>query len=508
MKKGSQPLQSYSKPHLIIDRIEVEEKAKKIKLFGRGRTLEIDFEGDAGSGTELLHKLKDSDNEIWKSLFSNSDQEFQQTVEMLDKYGWIEDDDSQGQQELALTNQGFDKIVRMASDWLDKAANELNKKDYSKFETFRLLLISFLNDTVNLLRELEKGKRSVVSVSNLPSVGNETMASKALVLTLRSWQKTSPKSLLAFGSALLINARKIPPVEKDLLEMSLPLPDLSGIEDIDAIRNQVWTASCLLLQSLNINESSQYNRIINSLIEPDSGINTVIQAEGLAELLVSSLDQSELLTVLNHKEYAHKCGCNIFLHQHFITIRYLESILSFLQYRMRTSLRNVGFQYLLEEIGHDVHEKEACIRLGLTENDILKFSPLSFFEVYSEIIAYLSELVPLSFCLSVIVAEGMPGQKKIITDKLAAQGIDDPDLAIHTELDLELNHTYYPRELMKNIRWISGKERLEAIQNFLFVLELSQLGWTQIARYAANSKLPLVPIAFQATPEMIINNYK
>jgi hypothetical protein len=227
----------------------------------------------------------------------------------------------------------------------------------------------------------------------------------------------------------------------------------------------------------------------------------MVLAEGCAERLMDALGESEILRAIGEGSEPHRAAAAIYLHQQFITTRYMEAFVSFLRFRLRGPLRRVGFEYLLEEYGHEVHELEACRHLGLKDEEIDRFAAMPLFEVYPDILAYLAEIDPLALCFCVAIAEGLPGEKKPLPDLLAARGLQDPSFAAHAELDVDLNHSRFPRQLLGTIPWLTGSGAVASLRHFLFVLEMSQLGWKYVARYAEDAALPLVPTAFGLSPE-------
>ena len=310
-------------------------------------------------------------------------------------------------------------------------------------------------------------------------------------------------ALVCFSSSLSALVNKRFEDHEMIPDQSIDIA-LSGIEDVKDIRDKVWTASCLLVQSLTTVYKPQWQKFVGSEIAGDTGTNTAIQAEAMAEAMVAEMDNSKLFSAIHNDAAVKNCAAGIFLHQYFVTIRYLDSISSFLRNQLPEALRRVGYEYLLEEVGHDAHEKDACIKVGLTEDDIAAFSPLPLFYAYPDVLSYFAEIQPVSFCLCVAIAEGLPGQKKMIADALSVKGFSDPDLAVHTELDLELNHSYYPRKLMSKVLWIDASVRYSCFQNFLFTLEMSQFAWRQLANYSEHA-VHEVPKAFEMSPAEVIS---
>lgn len=76
------------------------------------------------------------------------------------------------------------------------------------------------------------------------------------------------------------------------------------------------------------------------------------------------------MRVLDHGVAVHRAAVGVYLHQYFITIHYIDSVYAFLGQDPRPELRMAGTHYLQEEIGHEVHELEACRDLGVPDHAI------------------------------------------------------------------------------------------------------------------------------------------
>ncbi len=493
MKRKITVFESHASPYLEIDAIEYD--SKKIILRKGGRELGLDVHGDAAKGLKVLENLRNPKSAAWNRTKLTNDIRLSETVEALNTYGWISDAGLEGKKAFDKASKAIVQLEHEALKWMFRAASDLSEAT----QEFHALAQTISKDAFRLLDELENKKRSAdLKRKTAPYGGSDTVQAEALFYYLRLLQRTSPAALWTFCRVL----RKF---EAAALAKAhgkdVPPYSLTGIEEPASVVNQVWTCCCLLVQAVNKKNTSRHRNYMLPE-QAGSGINTIVVAEGLAEQLLSDAGERELLRVISDGRYTKACAKGIFLHQHFITLRYLESIYSFLRFRKKNELQRTGLEYLLEEVGHDVHEKEACLKLGLREEDLDRFSPLPLFEAYTELLAYFAEINPVSFCLSVLIAEGMPGQKKIIVDALAENGIEDPDLATHTELDLNLNHSYYPRKLAQSVGWIDSASRQEALATFLFILELSQMGWEQIATFSKSKKADF-PQAFKVSPAAV-----
>ncbi|ETZ22829.1 hypothetical protein [Pedobacter sp. V48] len=496
MKINDSILNLYTRPFLVATQITLQAKEKTIELFDDNRSLKIDIDGEVELGYKLIKRLTDPGDGIWH-LDELKNNDIIDLITYLDRYGWIQDADKSGEIEYQRLSKIYLQVMTDANSWMLDTVKTLNSIDEEKSTRLKKLTYFYFTECNNLISSLKHGHRSYQCLSDIIISEEDSMELLALNVSLRAWQHTSPKTLYLISKVLTNTIENIYEDKNNLLNDDKSIFELTGTEDVLAIKNQVWAFCCLMVKSIEMERKPMFRKFTPKEMNSTSGINAIIQAEAIGESLMNAIENTELLDVINGSVYAHRSAVGVFLHQHFVTITYIDAILSFLRPQLNRKTKIIGFDYLLEEIGHDAHEREACILLGLTEEQIDTFAPLPFFTVYADIIGYLSEKSPLTFCMAILVAEGMPGEKKKIADALANQGIDHEELAVHTELDLSLNHTYYPRKMMSSFPWISGQNRVDATRNFLFILELSQLCWKQLARYAANEKLNDVPLAFK-----------
>ena len=120
----------------------------------------------------------------------------------------------------------------------------------------------------------------------------------------------------------------------------------------------------------------------------------------------------------------------------------------------------------------------------------------------------IAERDPVAYCLAVSVAEGLPGcpSKPLIT-ALAKRGIVGSGLAAHKDIDERLDHALVTRRLMQHIPWVESDAASRSIRQFLFVVELSQLCWRQLANYAEADVFSTVPVAFGMSARQVLDTF-
>ena len=108
------------------------------------------------------------------------------------------------------------------------------------------------------------------------------------------------------------------------------------------------------------------------------GLSVLTSAESAAERLVLSRGASPLIHLLDCGMEIHRAGSASTYTSTFLTLRYTEAMYTLLTHRLRENLRKACLQYLLEEVGHEVHDLEACRELGVSASEIACFAPLPF----------------------------------------------------------------------------------------------------------------------------------
>jgi hypothetical protein len=96
----------------------------------------------------------------------------------------------------------------------------------------------------------------------------------------------------------------------------------------------------------------------------------------------------------------------------------------------------------------------------------------------------------------VTLAEGLPGTRKPILERLLRRGLTSSDLAVHQQIDEEKDHSLIARSLVACFPHISKERAALAIRRFLVTAEISQRIWAEIAAYAAAADAPVPPTIF------------
>jgi hypothetical protein len=497
-------LSHYRRPFLAAKRVTTAGKPGSFELSEGNRCLVLTVEaGDVEAARQLLEQLCQPDADAWIKLREGHDSGLAALVDQLDRFGWVREGNESGRAQFANEVDELQELVRRATGWLVESAPcvEATDCDTQNRRTYAQALARFADEAAAYL----PGSSDGFGIRTTADCMDGDVAAFALSLTLYRWRRTSPytvrivHTVFRAAAALLDTAQTDAPPDVDGFDAAFADPALVG--------KQVWSASSLALLSAAQKYVFDCKAFTPSFQRGGPGINILIDAEAAAERLMLARGPSSLLDLIEQSVEVRKVAVGVYLHQYLITTRYIEAIHAFLQNNLRAELRATGTRYLLEEIGHEVHELAACRELGMRDDEIARFAPLPFFAAYPEVLGAIAELDPLAFCLAISVAEGLPGTRKPIAPALVKRGLIENSLAAHQAIDGQLDHALMTRRLMQHIPWIEPAAAGRAVQRFLTVVELSQLCWRQLADYARVPAFPAVPIAFDMSAADLLTTF-
>lgn len=493
---GGRSLHHFRSPYLHADEVAARSGLGEVVLRQGDRELNLEISGDIDSATRVLRQLRDPTSEVWSEVGRNATDGLFQLVDKLDRLGWLLEADYSGEACLSERVRGLNQLCDDAVAWLRDAWAWAADNGQHR----RGALAAAVTATADLATSLWEARRegSLLTTSWSGGSGEDSLSrdisARALRLSLIAWQRTSPLAVQVLSRSLrqlLDGGSRNADDAPDAWD-----PVGLAIADVGEVRKQVWGAVELVAMSSTTAWAARFPRHVPDQPISGPGVNVLVAGENCAEGLLLEIGTSPLFGQMSSLDGATRAARCIYQHQHFVTIRYIEAILSFLRYRLHEPVRSVGFRYLSEEQGHEVHELAACLELGLSEQDVREFAPFPLFMSYPEVLGLLAEGDPLSFCLAVTVAEGLPGTDKPLARALAASGVRADSLASHSDIDIVLDHAQFTRRLLSEVPWVTPAAAARAIANLLFVVELSQLAWVQIARYSQRSDLAVTPRAF------------
>lgn len=269
------------------------------------------------------------------------------------------------------------------------------------------------------------------------------------------------------------------------------------------VTQQVWGGLQLAVMSGCDDLAARHEVFVPASVPDGPGLNLLVEAEHCAEALLDALGESELLQAIDQPGGLARAAPTVFLHRWFETVRYVDAAAGLLSYRLRPELRAIVLEYLREEMGHEVHEVQTCRALGLEDGDLAQFAPLAWFAAYPEMLAIFAQRRPLSFLLSMTVAEGLPGSGRQLTQRLLDRGLEAASAADHDEIDRELNHQMVTRTMLAQLPWVDGEAGRAAIADFLQIVEVAHRAWQLLSR-SVESGLPATPRPFEMSAETLL----
>jgi len=494
--------QLYRNPKIDCDTIEwlPGNQCKQLIIKGRNRETLIDVTGDVEQAVAVVERLRTDKQYLFSSLAGQESPDVVELARGLDQVGWICESDLSGQDVYDRTLLQLQSIVDDAENYLSsiKAFCARSREGDQRFDDVVATVQRWSEKAQPLIHWPNAHCSAWTGELGIPQLGR---ASAILKLLLHNWRITSPvaRSIFLHALAGLSDGRGAQHSRLDFGSASIATIDPMRI------RSEVWSACLFLLEALQGGAAFSAVSYKGSALQSTSGLNAMIAAEDCAEqFLAKKRNAVDVFDAIAHPQSGMSAAAGVYLHQYFVTQRYVDCVGNFLRSPLRPGLKAEGTRYLLEEVGHDEHEKEACLSLGLSEAEIMSFAPLPYFHAYVEILDYVATADPLAFCMSVAVAEGMPGQRKRLADAITAAGYGDEALQVHTDLDMALEHSRFPRLLISQVPWTGERELLDALRIFLVVLEVSQLAWVELANFASDVRELLTPKAFMFPPERMV----
>jgi hypothetical protein len=425
--------------------------AGEIELRDGERRMALSIDGDVDQACSLLTDLTRPGSDTWALLAHDAPIALVDLVTDLDRLGWLREGDGSGRKRRDRRAHRLDRLLASARRWLQEAGG----------------------------------------VHHQP-VASGNLLVPVLETCRRVWRRSSPLT-----DAILADLLDGHPVGSTPWD-----PVALAVCDFRDVEQQVWAALQLIVMSRSDHLSARYVSFVPPELPDGPAINVLVTAERCAEALLAELGEPELHRVIDEPGGAGRAAPIVFQHRWFATIRYVEAAAGLLRFRLGDGLRTLVLQYLREEMGHEIHESETCHELGISERDLAGFAPLACFAAYPELLGDLAERRPLSFLLTMTVAEGMPGGGHRLTERLARHGVGSSTITAHDEIDRELGHEMVTRTLLAQLDWVGGDAASEAIADFLSVVELAHAGWQTLSRYV-EAGLADVARPFALTPDAV-----
>jgi hypothetical protein len=438
----------FSQPYLEAT-VGAGVRRDEVELRHGSRATALTIDGDRDAACALLQELTDPVSDVWREVWTAESPPLRALVRDLDRLGWLLESDVAGRSRTAENVRRLELTRDRAQAWLATA-------DANRCPT--------------------------------PS---DNLALRVLSACRDTWRRSSPLT-----DAIL---RQVLDRADDGDDWH---PAALAVCDVDDVAREVWTALQLDCMSQSAALVSQSGAFVPASLPDGPGINLLIEAERCAEALLSVLGESELVRLIDRPCGAKAAAPIVFQHRWYETVRYVDAAAGLLSYRLRPDLRALVLEYLREEMGHEIHEVRTCNELGVTDLELAEFAPLAWFAAYPELLATLAQQRPLSFLLSMTVAEGLPGSGRRLSERLLEQGIEASMAIDHDEIDRELNHEMVTRTMFAQLDWIDGATGCLAIADFLQIVEVAHHAWRLLSRLV-DAGLPHSPRSFEISAETL-----
>jgi heme oxygenase-like protein len=479
-------LRNYRRPFLAVDPIR---KAGLDRLVvKRGATvLELETGGHFGEVTRFLNSLRSPAAAGWSSLRKGRSP-FAGVVDTLDSYGLIEDAGDAHREIARRERAELAGLSRATARWLRRAL------EVAPGPSLRRRLVQLRDTAARLLA------RGAGALPPAPA-DRSSLAWEVLHHQLRSWAELSPPSLaaayLALEQALADGARRRSVAQaRELVALHG-----GGLYEVHDTRVHLNTLAQLAVLSAG---PGRHRPAVAFAARPRSGLNMMVAAERITAQVLGQLGRSRYREALESGECAERLARGTFVHQYFVTNRYVEVIEPLMRRRLRAPLRRQIYRYYAEEVGHEQHELQACERLGIDAGDVTSAVPVAFFAAYPEVFAQVGEDEPLGFLLSIPVAEGLPGTTRQTLEAFRASGVIDAaekTISKHARVDESLAHATLARRVMATLPFVHPAAQRRAIQGLALMLEVNFAAWNMLHRYYADPARPMCPTFLGVSPE-------
>ncbi|MGB7196631.1 MAG: hypothetical protein WBD81_24520 [Collimonas pratensis] len=220
-----------------------------------------------------------------------------------------------------------------------------------------------------------------------------------------------------------------------------------------------------------------------------SGINFAIDLEGDVARVLADLGASAALTAVADPLLAPRVVRAAFLQEYLVTCRFVECIAPLLSRRFAEPLRSAVHRYFEEEMGHEKFERENCLRLGISAEEIDEALPMPLHLAFIDIITTLAAESPITFFCASMFTEGFIGGEDSIMS-LAEQAFPhDPALlhqiGHHVAVNDVADHRGVGRDWMSRVPFVSPHLQSEVSEVLAYLAELNWRMWEQLVQTCA-----------------------
>jgi hypothetical protein len=221
-------------------------------------------------------------------------------------------------------------------------------------------------------------------------------------------------------------------------------------------------------------------------VEPLAGINFVLDLEGEMSQLVSKLGPPPRLAPVRTRVQARRLLDAAFLQEYLVTCRFVECVAPLLSRRFAEPLRDAVHRYFAEATGHETFERDYCLRLGFTEQQIDEAEPLPLHLAFVDILTALASESPIALFCASMFTQGSSSTRHALA-ALAAQALPDEPMLVEAIGDHlisceDADHRGVARAWMSQVPLVTARVQREVSELISYLAELNWRRWDQVVR--------------------------
>jgi hypothetical protein len=262
-----------------------------------------------------------------------------------------------------------------------------------------------------------------------------------------------------------------------------------GLVDPGSVRRYLTVVGRLVRDALGPDAPRRVRPAKREPVEAVSGINFLLDLEGELAQMLAELGASPVFTAMEDNALARLVVKAAFLQEYFVTCRFVECIAPLLARRLTPTLREAVHRYFTEELGHEKYERENCLKLGWTEQQIDTLEPLPLYVAFVDVLTNAARESPVSFFCATMFTEGIIGSRHSLVS-LAQQAMPGDPMLIaaigeHVAINDDVDHRGVGRDWMSHLPNVAPQTQREVREWAAFLAELNWRMWHDLVRSCA-----------------------
>jgi len=261
-----------------------------------------------------------------------------------------------------------------------------------------------------------------------------------------------------------------------------------GLIDLRVVRRNLAAAGHLVRDAVSPGAARRV-RSHRAPVDPLSGINFMLDLEAELARILAGLGPSPAFTALEDPALARRVIRSAFLQEYLVTCRFAECLAPLLSRRFAEPLRDAVHRYFAEETGHEAFERDYCVRLGFTEQELDRAEPLPLHLAFVDILSALAGESPIAvFCASMFT-RGAISTRNVLAS-LTRRALPDEPLLVeaigdHLAADGGADHGGVGRDWMSRVPLVTPRIQREVGDLVAYLAELNWRMWDQLVRSCA-----------------------